>query len=207
MRPIDNCLFVRKYEKPEMIRGIYTNPAWRQDNSRSLWEVMGSTPGADEIVGMPLEEDWIVITPANSGVWVDNVEVADDTLPPTRDGSLRTKQVEVFLLHGELVRTVVPWTKEFDMQVQGNRLLVIPDEPVEITPMGLVLPQVAEKRPTTAVVERIGPDVENEDIQVGERVLYSMYAGTEVELNSTKYLILDASQVLMVIPKDVQVQT
>ena len=71
MRLRHELLIVTKYTKPEIIRGIWTNPAWRQDNSRSLWEVVQSSPEADATARIALMPGWIVVTPRNSGVFLD----------------------------------------------------------------------------------------------------------------------------------------
>ncbi len=201
-------LIARKYEKPAIIRGIHTNPAWRQDNSRSLWEVVQSSPEADAELGVAVEPDWILVTPPNTGVFWDYAEVPDESLPLTVEGEARTKRVEHFLVHAGFVIRIIPWTtKEITDMVLGTRILVKPDEAVEKTAAGLLLPQIAEKRPTTGTIVEVGPDVEGDLLTPDTRILYSLYAGTDLEMNGTRHVILEANQAMMTIEPGVEVGT
>ena len=88
-------ILATKYEKPEKIGSIYVNPAWRRDNSRSLWEVVESNDASNTLLGAILEPGWILVTPPNSGVylWHDS------------------EHCEVFLLAASSVRSIIPWNK------------------------------------------------------------------------------------------------
>ena len=55
LRWLHPFVLVRKYTKPEMIGSLYLSDAWRVDNSRSLWEVVETTPKATEELGFELE--------------------------------------------------------------------------------------------------------------------------------------------------------
>lgn len=88
----------------------------------------------------------------------------------------------------------------------GDRLVVEPKEREETTPSGLVLPETAKEKPQEGEVIAVGPgrrdDAGNRvemDVQVGDRVLYAKYGGTEVKIDGKKLLILKESDVLAVV--------
>jgi chaperonin GroES len=88
----------------------------------------------------------------------------------------------------------------------GDRLLVKPIEQEEVTASGIILPETAKEKPQEGEVLAAGPGSRKEDgsridmdVQVGDRVLYAKYAGTEVKMSGEKYLILRESDVLAVV--------
>ncbi|MEG2732176.1 MAG: co-chaperone GroES, partial [Clostridium sp.] len=66
----------------------------------------------------------------------------------------------------------------------------------ETTKSGIVLPGQAKEKPQQAEVLAVGPGgiVDGKEItmqvKVGDNVIYSKYAGTEVELEEEKYVIV-----------------
>ncbi|MFZ4453430.1 co-chaperone GroES [Salibacterium aidingense] len=88
----------------------------------------------------------------------------------------------------------------------GDRIIIEQIEQEEKTKSGIVLPDSAQEKPQEGKViavgngrvtdngERIAPEV-NE----GETVIFSKYAGTEVKYEGSEYLILRESDVLAVI--------
>ncbi len=88
----------------------------------------------------------------------------------------------------------------------GDRLLVKPIEQEEKTASGIILPETAKEKPQEGEVLAVGPGSRKEDgsrismdVAVGDRVLYAKYAGTEIKMDGTKYLILRESDVLAVV--------
>lgn len=65
---------------------------------------------------------------------------------------------------------------------------------------GIIIPDTAKEKPQIAEIVAVGTD---EDLQkcvkVGDNVLYGKYAGTEIELDGIKYLILSKSDILAVV--------
>lgn len=197
-------ILVRKYEKPEMIRGIWTNPAWRRDNSRSLWEVIQSSPDADAMLETPLAPDWLLVTPPRSGVFFDY-----ETREAERfDGVVAVEAIERYLVHAGLVLQIIPWTLGGEMpKTLGNRLLVAPDDPAKKNERALIVtPVTAQKRPVTGVIVDVGSDVSDPDLVVGARILYSLYAGTDLEVNGTRRIIMNADQAMAVVGADERVE-
>jgi chaperonin GroES len=93
------------------------------------------------------------------------------------------------------------------LQPLGDRVVVRPTEDVESrTPSGLVIPDTAKEKPQIGEVIAVGPGARDEDgdripmdVSVGDRVLYSKFAGTEVKLDSDEYLVLSERDLLAVV--------
>ena len=75
-------------------------------------------------------------------------------------------------------------------------------EITETTRTGIVLPGSAQEKPQVSLVVAVGPGgvVDGKEIvmelSVGDKVLMSKYAGTEVKLDGQEYIILRQSDVL-----------
>ena len=85
----------------------------------------------------------------------------------------------------------------------GDRVLVKPIEKEEVTVGGIVLPDTAQERPQEAEVVAVGPGrISDEgkrielEVKVGDRVVYSKYAGTEIKEEGEDYLLLRESDLL-----------
>jgi len=65
---------------------------------------------------------------------------------------------------------------------------------------GIIIPDTAKEKPQMAEVIAVGND---EDLQkvvkVGDTVLYGKYAGTEIEIEGEKLLILSKSDILAIV--------
>ncbi|MFN3429109.1 MAG: co-chaperone GroES [Candidatus Sericytochromatia bacterium] len=76
----------------------------------------------------------------------------------------------------------------------------------EKTAGGLVLPDTAQEKPQTGEVLSVGPGKLNDngsrqavDVQVGDKVLFAKYSGTEVKLDGETYLLLSEKDLLGVV--------
>jgi len=75
----------------------------------------------------------------------------------------------------------------------------------ETTASGIVLPGQAQEKPSQAEVVAVGPGgvVDGKEIKmqvkVGDKVIYSKYAGTEVELDKVEYIVVKQNDILAVI--------
>jgi chaperonin GroES len=84
-----------------------------------------------------------------------------------------------------------------NIEPMGARVLVRPLEKEAMTKSGLVLPETAKEKPQQGVVEALGTEEEMmTDLAVGDKVLYAKYTGTEIEVEGTKYLVLEENDVL-----------
>jgi chaperonin GroES len=89
----------------------------------------------------------------------------------------------------------------------GDRVVVQAEDDLEQrTPSGLVIPDTAKEKPQIGEVLAVGPGALSDegdrlpmDVSVGDRVLYSKYAGTEVKLDGNEYLVLSARDVLAIV--------
>src|ERR671918_1734251 len=86
-----------------------------------------------------------------------------------------------------------------------DRVLVRPEEGEPRTASGIVIPDTAKEKPQEGTVLAVGPGRFEDgnrvplDVQVGDKVLYSKYGGTEVKYAGEEYLVLSARDVLAVI--------
>ncbi|MBW3648089.1 MAG: co-chaperone GroES [Actinomycetota bacterium] len=86
-----------------------------------------------------------------------------------------------------------------------DRLVVQAVDAESTTASGLVIPDTAKEKPQEGIVLAVGPGRFEDgtrvplDVQVGDKVLYSKYGGTEVKYAGEEYLVLSARDVLAVI--------
>ncbi|NLZ92188.1 MAG: co-chaperone GroES, partial [Clostridiales bacterium] len=87
----------------------------------------------------------------------------------------------------------------------GDRVVVKVLEKEETTKSGIVLPEAAKEKPQEGEVLAVGSGelIEGKriplEVKVGDRVIYSKYAGTEVKMDDQEYLILRQSDILAII--------
>jgi chaperonin GroES len=88
----------------------------------------------------------------------------------------------------------------------GDRIVVRAIEAETTSRGGIVLPDSAKERPQTAEVLAVGPgktldngSVAAMEIQVGNKVVYSKYGGTEIKVGGEEYIILRQDDVLGVV--------
>ena len=88
----------------------------------------------------------------------------------------------------------------------GGRVIVEPIEQEEMTAGGIILPETAKEKPQEGKILAAGPGERDEggaripmEVQVGDRVLYAKYSGTEVKMDGKKLLILRESDILAVL--------
>ena len=88
----------------------------------------------------------------------------------------------------------------------GGRVIVEPVEQEEKTAGGIILPETAKEKPQEGKILAAGPGERDEkgariamDVNVGDKVLYAKYSGTEVKVDGKKLLILRESDILAVV--------
>ena len=87
----------------------------------------------------------------------------------------------------------------------SDRIVIKMGEAEETTKSGIILAGSAKEKPEIAEVVAVGPGgvVDGNEVQmtlkVGDRVLISKYAGTEVKLDGVEYSILRQSDVLAIV--------
>ena len=75
----------------------------------------------------------------------------------------------------------------------------------EKTKSGIIMPDTAKEKPQEGEIVAVGPGKMEKgerialDVKVGDRVIYSKYAGTEVKYDGQEYLILKENDILAVV--------
>ena len=82
----------------------------------------------------------------------------------------------------------------------ADRVLVLPAQAEEKVG-GIIIPDTAKEKPQCGKVIAVGNGTKDEEmiLKVGDEVLYGKYAGTELENDGEKYLIMRQSDVLAVV--------
>ena len=88
----------------------------------------------------------------------------------------------------------------------GDRVVLKPVDREEMTKSGIVIPDTAKEKPQEGIVEAVGTGrvLDNGqrvpmDLKVGDKVLYSKYAGSEFKPDDVEYLIVSEKDVLAVV--------
>ena len=83
----------------------------------------------------------------------------------------------------------------------GDRVVLKQVEAEETTASGIVLPGQAQEKPQQAEVIAVGPGgvVNGKEVKMGNTVIYSKYAGTEVKMDGTDYIIVKQEDILAII--------
>jgi len=87
----------------------------------------------------------------------------------------------------------------------GDRVVIKMIETEETTKSGIVLPGTAKEKPQEAEIVAVGPGglVDGKEVtmevKVGDRVLISKYAGTEVKIDNVEYTILRQTDILAIV--------
>lgn len=88
----------------------------------------------------------------------------------------------------------------------GNRVLVKRSKAPASTKGGILLPDSAQEKPKEGEILAIGTgkvdesgNLQKMNLKVGDRILFSAYAGTEVKLNEEEYLIMSEEDVFGVL--------
>lgn len=80
----------------------------------------------------------------------------------------------------------------------ADRVLIQPTPAEETTLSGIIIPDSAKEKPLKGTVIAAGKGTKDEEmiLKEGDKVLYGKYAGTEIELDGEKYLIMRQTDVL-----------
>lgn len=83
----------------------------------------------------------------------------------------------------------------------ADRVLVKPAAAEEKTVGGIIIPDSAKEKPLKGEVVSAGNGTKDEEmiVKAGDNVLYGKYAGTEIELDGEKFLIMRQSDILAII--------
>lgn len=93
--------------------------------------------------------------------------------------------------------------KATDLKPMGDRIVIRPTEQDQVTAGGIFLPDSAKERPQKGEVVAVGPGrvlnngkLAEMEVQAGDRIIYSKYAGTEIQVEDEELLVLGSNDVL-----------
>ncbi len=88
----------------------------------------------------------------------------------------------------------------------GDRVFIKVSASEEKTAGGILLPDTAKEKPQVGEVVAVGPGKRDDkgakvepEVKVGDKVLYSKYAGTDVKLGTEEYVLLSEKDILAIV--------
>ncbi len=86
----------------------------------------------------------------------------------------------------------------------GDRVVIKKVEAEEKTKSGIIVPTSAKEQPQMAEVLAIGVEIDNDEktkgqLKVGDKIIFSKYAGTEIKVDDEEVTVLKFSDILAVI--------
>ena len=85
-----------------------------------------------------------------------------------------------------------------NIQPLSDRVLIEPTAAEEVTASGIIIPDSAKEKPLRGTILAVGNGTKDEEmvLKAGDQVLFGKYAGTEIEFEGKKYLLMRQSDVL-----------
>lgn len=90
-----------------------------------------------------------------------------------------------------------------EIQPLGDRIVVTALKQEEETASGIIIPDTVKEKPQQGEVVAVGPGKAGDhgervaiDVSRGDRILYAKYAGTEIKLDGTDYIVLNEKDIL-----------
>lgn len=88
-----------------------------------------------------------------------------------------------------------------------DNVIIEPASPEEVTDSGIVIPETAKKdRPEQGTVVAVGPGKMGKDgkrrpmeVEKGNKVIFSKYGPSEIEIDGTEYLIAEEKDILAIL--------
>lgn len=89
----------------------------------------------------------------------------------------------------------------FGLKPLGSRVIIKKLEAEEKTQGGIILTTTAKEKPQTAEVVAVGPGTKDEpmEVKVGDTVVFSKFAGTDVKYEGCEYTIMNQSDILAIV--------
>ena len=83
----------------------------------------------------------------------------------------------------------------------ADRVLVEPAAAEEKTAGGIIIPDTAKEKPMKGTIVAVGNGKKDEPmtVKVGDKVLYGKYAGTELSIDGSDYLIMNESDIYAIV--------
>lgn len=85
----------------------------------------------------------------------------------------------------------------------ADRVIIRPTEAEETTVNGIIIPDSAKEKPLKGTILAVGNGTKDEEmvLKAGDEVYYGKYAGTELEVDGEKVLVMRQNEVLAIIEK------
>ncbi|NLD18918.1 MAG: co-chaperone GroES [Clostridiales bacterium] len=89
----------------------------------------------------------------------------------------------------------------FGIKPLGSRVVIKRIEAEEKTASGILLTGSAKEKPQMAEIMAVGPGTEDEkmELKVGDKVIFSQYAGTEIKYAGEEYSIMSQRDILAIV--------
>lgn len=90
---------------------------------------------------------------------------------------------------------------ELNIKPLADRVVVEPAPAETKTASGLIIPDTAQEKPQRGKIVAVGNGKKDEPmtVNVGDMVLYGKFAGTEIKIDGTDYLIMRESDILAIV--------
>ncbi len=85
------------------------------------------------------------------------------------------------------------------LRPMNGRIIVRPDKAPEKVQGGIIIPESAQERPATGIVEAVAPGVE---VNVGDHVAYARYVGIEHQIDGVDYLMLGQEDLVGILEEE-----
>ena len=88
-----------------------------------------------------------------------------------------------------------------NIQPLADRVVVEAATAEEKTTGGIIIPDTAKEKPQRGTVLAVGPGKKDEPmtVKIGDMVLYGKYAGTEITIEGSDYLIMRESDIVAIV--------
>jgi len=83
----------------------------------------------------------------------------------------------------------------------SGKVLVQPQAAEQKTSSGIIIPDSAQEKPQRGKIVAVGNEKKDEkmEVKVGDVVLYGRYSGTEIKIDNQDYLIMNQTDILLVV--------
>lgn len=98
----------------------------------------------------------------------------------------------------EIITITIKRQDIMNIKPLADRVLIDPTAAEEVTMAGIIIPDSAKEKPLKGKVIAVGDGTKDDPmvLKEGDQVLYGKYAGSEIEFEGTKYLIMRQSDVM-----------
>ena len=89
----------------------------------------------------------------------------------------------------------------------GSHVVIeVEEEGGEKTVNGIILPTAQKEKPQTGIVVAVGPGkcleagtIIKPEVNIGDNIVFTKYAGSEIKMNNKSYVIIDERDVLLIL--------